>query len=71
MRDRGGGRVGALVMRSCSAVLDAVWTEYPLVRGKGAQLLAIATVVGVSALALECALRGGSSERALALGAHP
>lgn len=64
--------VGALVIAIVLGQFwDAVWTEYPLVRGNGAQLFAIATVVGVSALALELALRGWIVERALELGAQP
>jgi len=68
----GGVGVGALVIAiGIGQFWNAVWTEYPLVRGNGAQLFAIATVVGVSAIALECVLRGWIVERALALGAHP
>lgn len=64
--------VGALVIAVVLGQFwNAVWTEYPLVRGNGPQLFAIATVVGVSALAVECALRGWIVERALELGAHP
>ena len=43
--------------------LDAVWTQYPLVRGNGAQLFAVATIVCASEVALELALRGWIVER--------
>ncbi len=57
---------GALVVAvALGHVLGAVWTQYPLVRGNGAQLLAFATIVGASELALEFALRGWIVERVL------
>lgn len=44
------------------------WSTFPVVRGSGAQLFAVATVVGMSALAAELALRGWLVERVLELG---
>ncbi len=43
------------------------WASYPLVRGAGAQLLAIALIVACATAAMECALRGWIVERALEL----
>jgi len=55
-----GALVIALVL---GQFVDAVWTQYPLVRGNGAQLFAFATIVVASEAALEVALRGWIVER--------
>lgn len=61
---------GALVIAlALGHALDAVWTQYPLVRGNGPQLFAVATIVGASEVALELALRGWIVERLISRGA--
>jgi hypothetical protein len=49
---------------------DVEWSQFPVVRGGGAQLFGVAVVVGAGAVAAELALRGWILERALELGAH-
>lgn len=43
------------------------WSVYPIVRGSGSQLFAVAIVVGASAIAAELVLRGWIVERVLEL----
>jgi len=64
----GAGIAALAIALGLGSALDAVWTQYPIVRGSGAQLFAMATIVGASEVALELALRGWIVERFMTRG---